>query len=475
MHNDFRDPLLDSLIPTSFTAFPVRSNYDMVRRSKDYRLSDGALNRLATSYDRLGAGALSIENISATVPEIVSYSSTSMEQVLIPNGWGSDRLNFTLTLEASDGNNIHVYYINGYTDRYEVSLNGQLALDTIFFVSSVVNTLMMPDGRGGYFTRISQAYDVLSDPITGAMEYGYDYGFMLSQTEAHRPMRPEDMSIAMSIQKMNGEDNSDGFLDPQLIDTTGLASKHTNNSPLGSVATTLAGYATATQLIDDHGSASTDFLNGASIVKEHSIDLDPFFSLLGKVMGRVSPTFFSFADMITLFPKTQIEIMAKDELMPTDRAVVLDGDDITGTEIEAGRANMFIDGCRAVMSRHKLVTVGFKMTNRTHDGNPETSPIDPIMSYIEGVSPVNMYAAFITYVESYVFPTLVRGRHDVEVIVFMDVSSSHITIMLDGGQPRSYSSSDVASSLSSPTIGTTSEYINTRNMLSNLTDIITSV
>lgn len=200
--HDFSSPEVDKIVPISFILAPSGTYKDQHHRSWENNRSLKAINEINDSIRRTNATKVSPTMVSAA-GGLLAVSGQSQGNVLIPNGWGTQRGIFILGLDFYMRNGeINRYYVQGMTDSGEFT-DRNIAPNLTFYVNNVMmlrpltRTIAGVSGAAGW--TLSKNYQ----PLTR-------FGDQVS--EANAPLttlvRPRDMFARLSNSQMR---STDGF------------------------------------------------------------------------------------------------------------------------------------------------------------------------------------------------------------------------------------------------------------------------
>lgn len=219
-------------------------------------------------------------------------------QILIPQGWGEQRLRFLLEVETSFGTGGTITEIvQGYTDHLGVSYSGVINPQMEFHVNSVLKIRKQventPFGAKSFFNVVDSAH-VLVD----------NQSQQLYNPDITERMRPEDIFSAMSRRTYN---NIGSFIDERTVHgAVPVLSNRKNGIPTNYLSEIMEGYQNA--LIDpsdSSGNPAEHYSKARAFAASPSIQVDAFIKAISNIRQVPAASVFSFADLVKLDPNTQ--------------------------------------------------------------------------------------------------------------------------------------------------------------------------
>lgn len=191
---------------------------------------------------QMGNGSSNLNIDTNMVTGLVSMSAAPGSQVVIPNGWQTERLRFSLTVsvEFSVGGKQYIT-VQGYTEYSDLSHGGRIDPNMKFFINTMTSTNVA--NMGGFNTPASEIFNngvhVLADNACNV------------QTQPLMTMRPQDVFSAMqhaSIASMPEiAEPFGGMYDSRLcLKRNAVASNLDNSSPVNYMKDVISSFVAGT-------------------------------------------------------------------------------------------------------------------------------------------------------------------------------------------------------------------------------------
>lgn len=246
------------------------------------------LNRVQDNPNITGAA------LAGALGGMVEPSATPGQQVAIPNGWQTVRGRFVMEVHVTFNlGTTLVYYFQGYTDHFGVSLQGSLDPNMVFTINSfmTVSRLNQLTPMGAVTQDIvtetghlltSQGW---TDPYSGKSQY---------------MMRPQDIfsGIESSYRMVDDMYSQSGILDTRhMLKADPARSSRGNNVPTTYVAKVIEGFTRGAALLE-YGQGSQDVYNRArQNVYEANAAENPFVRSISDVRSNGITNTFTFTDL----------------------------------------------------------------------------------------------------------------------------------------------------------------------------------
>ena len=387
---------------TNLLLIPTRHSYnDVYRRSYSFNVNDQTLLKLENMFEKQGVkqnSTISELAVATELPNIMTYNTLPVGNANIVNGWSTKRFRFIMTTEADLNGTTMVSYIQGYTEYYDVSMNGLLDPNMKYYINSITNVTRIIDPiSGGVIVRPHSSFNVIIDHNgNNKVESTYndpyalplkDNTVMMNNNSPLQLIRPTDITDSIKNNVMYEESNIMLHNHADDIDgTKAIVSDRSNNDPISHFTKTINSFITA-KSISNNSYEQSDILKNASIRSaEPQIINTPFISALYTVTGIPEPYSFTEKELDLIDPNVKAYIPnANTQLASVDDATFLDTmytEDLYKQNIETIIAVTVAESINSAIIENMLTKLSFSTTNIT--GLPVTI-ITEFNSFIEGV------------------------------------------------------------------------------------------
>ncbi len=413
-----------------------------------------------------------IQNNSSITPHMMSQAGGNLLTVStqaeasspIPNGWGTNRLRFVLTVKIhSQLGNDRVAYFQGYTDFQDNSYNGLIDPRSVFFINSfvVIDNITIPTPSGMMVApRVVEASNILPEisprAFSSPLEYnGQTYPIPLSgqQMAPMTYMRPNDVFMAIQTSHVADQPGIGQVYDVRSSGS-GARSFKANNSKSQYLASLVDNYTTQLRLNE----TSSGFDTRATIL-ENSLDRresaplkdNAFIRMLSRAQGSTyqAVTHFTLEVLGELDRDLshKVRYVKKGSALPTVQA---ESENWGAQNRECIAATIIMQSLSAIMLDLMISVVNITSTNMTVDGKP-VSRIGHSMS-ITGADVSSQLNLLLLRFEKEIMYDITFGNQDIySLTVSMDLlGTSKIDISLGGGPSYPFVQASFADSLYVP-------------------------
>lgn len=216
---------------------------------------------------------------------------TQAHAVNIPNGWGQRRYFFRMEVEIRSALGVKTEVVTGFTDCDEVSMNGHISPNMVFYIDTVTTVRYIPTTVGGQkFTaaRVADSVHVLTNFDAGEITKPWDVSLDM--------MRPQDLYSTIMLSELDTSD----VLDTRTKLLKPSTSRRTNNSQSEYMARVIGG---ALSQVPDHsfGFDGPSLYSGAlTQVQEKTLAEIDFVKLLQQATSGITTSSFTWGDLMRL-------------------------------------------------------------------------------------------------------------------------------------------------------------------------------
>lgn len=436
----------------------TRDDYqDMYHRVYNINATDiSTIEKLANLTNTNQPSPIIQEGVLASnLPNIININPRAFQQVQIPNGWRTQRLRFLLEVEY-EGVTQQVTFIQGFSEYYDPSYNGNIDGNMNFYINSVttVSKIFNPL-KGVYDIKPLEVYNVLTDRTGNDAFDSYDSRLA--------SLRPKDLITNLYLESAYLTEGSSKIknLTDKVSTTSTHTSNRTNNNMYNYLSQSINAYTNA-KIQSDMSYSSVDILKNASnMCSEPEYTNNVFIRALHSLTGEYNPNKFTLNQIEAIFPgfsnSNCITLINRNEFTSVSRLnYLLDADNTAPTlqpTYENSKAIMLANMVPSIALDCLLTKVDFSITN-SNGPEPIIIPTSYNSFIISGdlTKYVNM---FISKIATLIMPQLTDNNQSlVEVYVSCDVIGD-ITIGLSiNNQPELvYRFPVFADSLYTPIIG----------------------
>lgn len=225
---------------------------------------------------------------------MVEPASVPGQQVAIPNGWQTVRGRFVMEVHVtfSMGTTL-VYYFQGYTDHFGVSLQGSLDPNMVFTINSFMTVSRL--------NQLTPMGAVSQDIVTETGHLLTSQGWTDPYSgHAQCLMRPQDIfsGIETAYKTVDDMYSGGGVLDTRhMLKSDPARSSRSNNLPTSYVAKVIDGFVRGASLLD-YGQTTNEIYNRARAnVYEANAAENPFVRSISDVRSNGITNTFTFTDL----------------------------------------------------------------------------------------------------------------------------------------------------------------------------------
>lgn len=365
----------------------------VVRKAYDTHVDGETYDRIANSIDP--SAGLSKSNIINITGSIMDYSATDQSIIDLPNGISNDRIIFFLTFrrKSSYTNHESYYYVNGYTDKVDLTMTGLMNPDTQFYVNEIVEVMKgyRKDANGNpvYFQEMVGCDQLISGSFN-----------ISNLAVADHSIRPfdifqrarENSVITRHNMGGNGYMISDSFMFTQA--NKFKKSSRINNNPYDYVSRSIKALDAAHG--DREVSTNDDlYTNASERVMETGITNDNVISSFRHVCDIRRNGYFKLSDLYHVFPNSRdpaLFINASSKNSTT----YIDSVDLTSRLYEVSIGSALVNAISSVALKHYLTELAFDLM--------------PLPSY--GLRSINTphYKLIFTHARGYLPPEYLKTK-----------------------------------------------------------------
>lgn len=420
----------------------------VVRRAYDTLVDGKVYDKLTDTIDpSKGIGKQNLINITGS---IMNYSATDQTIIDLPNGISNDRIIFFLTFRRLTGynGNVSFFYVNGYTDKVDLSYSGQMNPDTLFYINEIVEvrTGYRKNGNGNpvYFQELVACDQIISGT--------FDIHNLATADHSIRPFdlfqrAREDSVVARHRMGNNGYMLSDSFMFTQA--NKYKKSSRINNNPYDYVSRSIKALDAAQG--DREVSSEDDLYATASErVMETGISNDNVISSFRHVCDIRRNGCFKLSDLHHVFPNSK-DPMLFVNASSKNKSTYIDSVDLTSRTYEVSIGSALVNAISSVALKHYLTELAFDLIPLPRYGLRDmNSPIYKVVfTHARGYLPPEYLKTKLMDFErellESVMPSIVPDPDNVDVefkLNFKITDKCHIDICINAGKwyPQVYPS-----------------------------------
>jgi len=342
-----------------------------VNRPMRVTMDSKALDNLGNQIKKTGAQTFSASLLNAAGSRFIEPDMYSSSDVDIVNGWGERRCRFILEVDIEKpGASRMTNFYQGYSDRLEETLSGELADDTEYIINSFMSSTV---GQRG-IPRLRQHSQIFSGDFSRDEIYS---------------IRPHDIGIGIQsnlMRKAFADDNHTRFDETRLKPLSeAVSSERRNNIPTNYLTKILKSHYAA-QTISDFGADQLNIADSMCMqLQERELTEDDFLRQLSYMVGHGSRNFrsvkFILKDLYRMDPDfhpDQVEYRRVGRAGRARMSTAHDGADWTENSAEAMWATVLANAVPALMIETMFNKIDFTIHNLGVGGyvdleiNPET-------------------------------------------------------------------------------------------------------
>lgn len=426
-------------------------------RSLNVNASYEDMNALHNLIDRKVAMNTTLINsteVSQTLPNVCSLSSTPVTKAEMPYGWGEKRGKFMLLLSSPSllNNGEDLYFIQGYTNYWGVSSQGHIDETMLFFINSIVVMQKTITADGMAMTRVIDYLTILSDPTTQLpvpvrepLSYNQVGGYNQQQPELLIG-RPEDITSTITQQNFIEEDFMNVTMTPAATYKSPTVEKiapHVANRnisvPTKHVSEVLTKVLQSDRTSDMSFSPSVDVMDQATAYFKTPTLYDiPFIKEVIMRSGGKEVSSFTTAilkDIVTpIDPNAVMIIPLNRDVKPVSGINVEDSSELHGADIETRTAILAVEAIASFLSESLLLGATISITNVS---NEYMVSITNPTSIVSGIDLGFVMQKLETRILNELCPIL---THNNAILVFLDmdinlVNDSRLTVSINSNPP----------------------------------------
>lgn len=395
----------------------------------------------------------------------VSPQAQPEQQIMIPNGWGTERYYFILKVAIHNrlgGTSIDI--IQGYSDFADPSFNNLPDPRTRFIIngiSRVVNTII----HGSYGRQeagmVKESYQILANPNYNGPQDFSNFG---SASNTSVSMRPGDIFSSLHTSEYTTSD----LVDMRTATTSSPKTSARGNAVAANYAGQIVrGYAEAVTKAGYSPGGSHLYSDAIGVVADKPLTRDEFVKAINSVTGMPLSNSFQLQDLYSLDPSLQnsmdqrIKIQRKQQLVPSYRngGGFAFGDMPTsgnaqhwhGSDYDTQAAAVLSNSLPAMMLELGVVHLVFQATN--HSRQPVIQTI-----FAQGIADNFDCRPLMPTLESRIQREIIdtiSGYNQIMYQIYVDVkvaAQTTISVQFENKHPSEFVSPTFADSLMSPVL-----------------------
>lgn len=343
-------------------------------RSYNMDSSEGRADRLLERIER--SSVIDGNMLAGISGDVISQSAAPTGEIKIVNGWDHRRFAWIMeVVQINTTGSETVTLLQGYTDRADYSLQGNLNPNTEFVINSFITLNRTRNHRTG------ETHDVVTEAanvVNGKFVTTY------SDRDELLSMRPEDLiqGIESSHLREAYSQYGGGKFDDRRIAPVGsgsILSRRRNSMPSTYLANTLDSYRNSSSL-GDFGIRERDLLGHTinSLLEPTAGDLD-FLRALAEVQRIPGTTSFRLSDLEDIDRDLRSPLISKDrikliELTAAERGGLHrtnDTESFEAAKVPQWAATVFANSVSSIMMDLYIVRLEVQATNSSRGGRVE--------------------------------------------------------------------------------------------------------
>lgn len=436
-----------------------RAQPDMYQRSFSMGMTQGDTNELQTFFQRNGVANnanLSLAGVAGSLGHMVQLSATPTGTVGIPNGWGTERLLYMLSVEEpSTDNTWYTHYVQGYTDYNDSTMSGRIDPNVPFRINSITTVIRT---RNMYTNQVESRVLETFNLVT-TQSGGYTYESQTMPGHESELIRPSDVINNLTAKATYSDlPGVPVHVKSGSITNGGNVSRKSNNDALKYFANTVNAVISGKSMGVGYG-AEVDVLTEANgLLMERYVTDNAFIAAIARLTGELEPSSFTLNNLLGVDPSvsSKLTLVAKGELVRDvqNTQSVLDTDNaenLLNYSAESAVAQLVVNSLTATMADNLLTVLSGTVTNM--QGTPITT-VANINSFLEGVDITSYGNRVVNYINSVIMPQVTRNGLFIASIVFdCDVlGSTSVNVCIDNGPAITYRFPTYADSLYTPVL-----------------------
>lgn len=390
--------------------------------------------------------------ISGLCGDLVVPAAAWDHELSIVHGWNEKRLRFSLEVHVVGHFGTEIYFFQGYTSHYGISLQGTIDPNMLFFINSFMRINRAQDFSGlsstGFRDTIVESAQVIDGRIHAQQNTGV-YG-----------LRPEDIFTGVQSNYMTNMHNT--FGDAKIIDDrinkSGdvFRSRRSNAIPSNFLSRVVESYRSAATLADYGG--GTDDIYGRAIQTSYEGNTyeNPFIRALSTLKGIPNITSFSMNDLMMIDPTINTRTDYQKLMDTVHLHHTGDTDNNWGNALlETQLATILTHAVSGLMLDNMLISVGFHVTNMTMNMSLDTR-LFPGGQAVTTADMRQYYANFVHRLETEVMPDITKNNMiPVDITVYADLyGETEVLVSIDGKPHEKYVTPSFCDALMTPVVTT---------------------
>lgn len=452
--NNNNAPQLNTFLKRGFF-IAVPGEHSLHYRPIQTQMSDHAYTSLADATQ----GGLNIDHaaLRKIARDIVAPTRQSQGRVMI-NG-GADSIRYAVFLEIEIRTPSHVYceVISGYTDYAGISPQGFLDPNMSIMINSHAR-ISTAETMGAHGRRTHSTVKN-NEQVLRPVNVAGDGNFNAHATQA---MRPADTLVGIQRASLGGSNVYDtrGGLS-QAEQTYGVASGRDNSSPAHYLSTILRGYSQAHNSCDAMA-GNERWITGtaASYVREDSLAANLLFTIFGERTSYGMTGVVGLGELLNLYPGAQERFQVTQIEQGGIQSNAQMFNSWGGATMETSIGHSLSHCIPAVMTKLRLVSAAFTLTNKTPDGSPSLA-LEYCQPMFDSENDVQLGNALHGVILHDIVPEVLDGRVGIFELRIRAtlLGNMEMLIELDGNHPEPFSAPNYCDAAAAPVVATTQEHV----------------
>lgn len=259
----------------------------------DFR-NESTINSIHDRINNVGIGCITPDTFKGTSRDgyVIAPSAAHTGNVMIPNGWSTERLSFVLEVEVTSNlSSSKVYYFQGYTDLYDPSLSGAIdEKNTVFYINSyvAVNRILYQ----GYYQDVVTENANIANGAMMTSALGADAHIMRGMDVFHG-IQCDQLAQTYGHQIQDTRTSASQFMDSKSI-------SRMESHPLKYLSNIFSAHAYAENQVGIGMSNEDKIATAVNQLNFDTVVQNEFIAYLSRVYGRARTTHFRLTDLLAL-------------------------------------------------------------------------------------------------------------------------------------------------------------------------------
>ena len=406
----------ESIVIKNFIITETRNSYqDMYRRNFNININFRDLEKLEEMVhptSTLKNYQISESEVVKEIPNVINMTDGVTGMAKIDNGWQTTRGRFLMEVEMSFNGTVMVYFIQGYTNYLDLSHNGILDPEIIYYINSITHfhKTLHPITRLATCKMLG-TFDIIRKNGNMYVEYvNADTEYLIRPVDIITQLYSDD-----ELQMANTTINTMSILNKDVV-----SNKH-NNNPLKYFTNTINAFTGAKMEMQDTIVPGDILKNASTQVREPMMLENGFINKLYNITGDTFPTSFKIRDLEQMDSSigSRINVITREGyVLPEQFNTMLDTEtteSIVNPTFENKQVSLISNMLPSIMADCTLGKVELSLTNK--------NLVDEVIvadakSLIDGFDPVTVMNKFKHLITVTLFPLLsVQGQMAFECFI----------------------------------------------------------